>query len=161
MRRETIAEMQYTVRAFVRGKAERLDGVCRVFPSMERTAYNLLRDGESAAGTKRILRETHGIKNARWLQSAINQAGAVIGSQEEEIRFRIELYEEKIRNTAEKVKNLRSLLKAYGCEAKIERLRKRVVELKEKVTGHIPGRYSAQGASSGSSAWLKGRGARS
>jgi IS605 OrfB family transposase len=74
--------MQYTVRAFIEGgQDERLDEICRTFASMERTAYNMLRAGMDAGAIKAILRERYGMKNARWIQSAINQARAVFGSK--------------------------------------------------------------------------------
>ena len=75
--------MQYTVRAFIEGgQDERLDGICRTFSSMERTAYNVLRDGVGAGAIKATLRERYSVRNARWIQSAINQARAVMASQE-------------------------------------------------------------------------------
>jgi hypothetical protein len=126
--------MQYTVRAFIEGgQDERLDEICRTFSSMERTAYNLLRAGMDAGTIKAILRERYGVKNARWIQSAINQARAVMASQEEGIKYRIEQCEEKARNTKEKMKRLSNTLKIEGCITKIQRLEKRVKELKEQL----------------------------
>ncbi len=78
--------MQYTVRALIEGQDERLDEICRTFSSMERTAYNMLRAGMDAGAIKAILRERYSIKNARWIQSSINQARAVMNSQEEGIK---------------------------------------------------------------------------
>jgi hypothetical protein len=75
--------MQYTVRAFIEGgQDERLDEICRTFSSMERTVYNVLREGMDAGTIKAILRERYGVKNARWIQSSINQARAMMVSQE-------------------------------------------------------------------------------
>ncbi len=126
--------MQYTVRAFVKGGRDApLDDICRAFCSMERTAYNLLRAGMNAGAIKAILRERYGVKNARWIQSAINQAKAVMASQEEGIKYRIEQYEEKVRNTKEKMKRLSNTLKIEGCITKIQRLEKRVKELKKQL----------------------------
>lgn len=82
--------MQYTARAFVKGKIVILDEMCRTFSSTERTAYNLLRNGVGAGAIKAILRERYGIRNARWCQSSINQARAIVGPQEEGIQYRIE-----------------------------------------------------------------------
>jgi len=125
--------MQYTVRAFVEGRDAPLDDICRAFCSMERTAYNLLRAGMDAGAIKAILRERYGMKNARWIQSSINQAKAVMNSQEEGIKYRIEQCEEKARNTKEKMKRLSNALKIEGCVTKIQRLEKRAKELKEQL----------------------------
>jgi hypothetical protein len=126
--------MQYTVRAFVEGgRDERLDEICRTFSSMERAAYNVLRDGVGAGTIKAILRERYSVRNARWCQSAINQARAVIVSQEEGIKYRIEQCEEKVRNTKEKMKRLSNPLKIEGCVTKIQRLEKRAKELKKQL----------------------------
>jgi len=125
--------MQYTIRAFVEGQDERLDEICRAFCSMERTAYNLLRAGMDAGAIKAILRERYGVKNARWIQSSINQAKAVMNSQEEGIKYRIEQCEQKVRNTKEKMKRLSNTLKIEGCITKIQRLEKRDKELKEQL----------------------------
>ncbi len=125
--------MQYTVRAFIEGKDPRLDEICRVFSSIERAAYNLLRDGIGAGSTKAILRERHGVRNTGWIQSAINQARAVIDSQEKGIQYRIQMYGEKVNNTREKMKRLSSPLKVRGCEAKIAKLRARADELRTRL----------------------------
>jgi hypothetical protein len=125
--------MQYTVRALIEGQDERLDEICRTFSSMERTAYNMLRAGMDAGAIKAILRERYSIKNARWIQSAINQAKAVMNSQEEGIKYRIEQCEEKVRNTKEKMKRLSNTLKIEGCITKIQRLEMMVKELKEQL----------------------------
>lgn len=45
--------------------------MCRVFSSMERTAYNLLRDGVAASAIKSKPRERYGVENARWCQSSV------------------------------------------------------------------------------------------
>ncbi len=126
--------LQYTVRAFVEGKDAQLDGICRAFCSMERAAYNLLRDGVGAGGIKGILRERYGVWNARWIQSAINQARAVMESQEEGIQYNIEMCSEKVRNMREKMKHLSNPLKIQGCQAKIAKYRRRIDELKKQVT---------------------------
>jgi hypothetical protein len=126
--------MQYTVRAFIEGgQDERLDEICRTFSSMERTAYNLLRAGMDAGAIKAILRERYGVKNARWIQSSINQARAVMASQEEGIKYRIEQCEEKVRNTKEKMKRLSNTLKIEGCVTKIERYESKAGELREQL----------------------------
>jgi hypothetical protein len=122
--------MQYTVRAFIEGQDERLDEICRTFASMERTAYNMLRDGVGAGAIKAILRERYSVKNARWIQSAINQARAVTASQEEGIKYRIEQCEEKARNTESKMKRLSNPLKIEGCRRKIERYESKAGELR-------------------------------
>ncbi|MDE1854309.1 MAG: hypothetical protein KGI38_11270 [Thaumarchaeota archaeon] len=122
--------MQYTVRAFVEGRDARLDEMCRTFSSMERTAYNLFRDGAKAGAVKAVLRERYRVKNARWCQSAINKASAVMTSQEEGIGFRIEQCREKARNVREKVEHLRDPLKVEGCRRKIARYELRAEELK-------------------------------
>lgn len=100
---------------------------------MERTVYNLLTEGRSAGSIATLLRERYGITNARWIQSAVNQAEAVMMSQEEGIEYRIELYKEKIRNTREKMKHLSSLLKMQGCEAKIRKLEAQLAEMKKQL----------------------------
>jgi hypothetical protein len=46
---------------------------------MERTAYNLLREGMDAASVKATIRARYGVKNARWIQSAINQGDGARG----------------------------------------------------------------------------------
>ncbi len=96
---------------------------------MERSAYNLLREGAKDGRVKAVLRERYGVKNARWCQSAINQASAVMEAQEEGIRFRIEQCREKVRNTKEKMTRLSNPLKVQGCEAKLLRLQARIDEL--------------------------------
>lgn len=113
--------MQYTVRAFFEGVDERLDGVCGTFCSMERTAYNLLKEGADASAVKAILRERHDVRNARWIQSVMNQARAVMDSQEEGIQYSIEMCSEKVRNMREKVKHLSDPLRIQGCQAKMEK----------------------------------------
>jgi transposase len=125
--------MQYTVRAFVEGRDERLDEICRTFSSMERTAYNVLREGVGAGAIKAILRERYSLKNARWCQSATNQARAVTASQEEGIKYRIEQCEEKISNTREKMERLSNTLKIKGCRRKIERYESKAGELKKQL----------------------------
>jgi IS605 OrfB family transposase len=100
---------------------------------MERTAYNLLRGWEDAASVKATLRARYGVKNARWIQSAINQAKAVTASQEEGIIYRVDLYEEKVKNTREKIKRLSNPLKVQGCEKKVGRLQTRLDELKAQL----------------------------
>jgi IS605 OrfB family transposase len=101
---------------------------------MERTAYNLLREGTDAASVKATVRARYGVKNARWIQSGINQAEAVVASQEEGISRRIEMFEEKVRNTKEKMDRLSNQLKIQGCERKVARLRTRINELKAQLT---------------------------
>jgi len=125
--------MQYTVRAFIKGGDARLDEICRTFCSMERTAYNLLRAGEDAASVKAAIRTRYGVKNARWIQSAINQAKALMASQEERIANGIEMYQEKIKNTREKMERLSNPLKVQGCEKKVQRLQLRLDELKSQL----------------------------
>ncbi len=125
--------MQYTVRAFVEGKDVILDEICRGFSSMERTAYNLLREGEGAGATKAALRERYGVKNARWVQSVISQARAVVESQEEGIQHRIEQCGEKARNTREKMKHLSNPLKIEGCGLKIARYQSKAKELRKQL----------------------------
>ncbi len=125
--------MQYTVRAFVEGKDVILDEMCRVFSSMERTAYNLLREGEGAGAIKGILRERYCVCNARWIQSAINQARAVMESQEKGIQYSIEMCSEKVRNMREKVKHLSDPLKVQGCRAKMERYESKMEELRQQL----------------------------
>ncbi len=122
--------MQYTVRASVDGRDARLDEMCRTFCSMERTAYNVLRNGVRAGSVKAVFRERYRVENARWCQSAMNQAKAVMESQKEVIRYRIDQCREKARNTRERIERLHDPLKISGCEAKIRRLEKRVEELK-------------------------------
>ena len=75
--------MHYAVRAYVEGRDQMLDEMCRVFSSMERTAYNFLEDDAKDGMVKAVLRERYGVENARWCQSAINQARGVMGSQED------------------------------------------------------------------------------
>ncbi len=123
--------MQYTVRAFVEGKEPELDSICRTFCSMERTAYNLLREGADASAVKAILRERHDVRNARWIQSVMNQASAVMESQEEGIQYRIEMCSEKVRNMREKVKRLSDPLKVQGCLVKMERYESKTKELRQ------------------------------
>jgi hypothetical protein len=101
---------------------------------MERTAYNLLRDGMDAASVKATIRGRYlGVKNARWIQSAINQAKAVMASQEEGIACRIEMCEQKIKNTREKMQRLSNPLKVQGCERKVERLSARIDKLRAQI----------------------------
>jgi hypothetical protein len=40
--------MHYTVRAFIGGRDEKVDSICKTFCSMERTTYNLLWNGRAA-----------------------------------------------------------------------------------------------------------------
>ncbi len=100
---------------------------------MERTAYRMRREGKNATEIKFILRERYGIKNARWNQSALNQAEAIMKSQEEGIKYKIELYREKIRNTKEKIDHLSNELKISGCKRKIKKFEKKVEELREQL----------------------------
>jgi hypothetical protein len=100
---------------------------------MERTAYNLLRDGVVAASAKGSIRARYGIENARWIQSAINQAKAVLASQEDGIGYRVEMYEEKDRNTEEKKGRLSNSVKVEGCKMKVARLRTRIDDLKAQL----------------------------
>ncbi len=125
--------MQYTVRAFVEGQDARLDGVCRTFCSMERAAYNLLREGEGAGAIKGILRERYRVRNARWIQSVMNQASAVMDSQEEGIQYSIEICGEKVRNMREKVKSISDPLRIQGCRAKMEKYESRMKGLRQQL----------------------------
>ncbi|MDG7010299.1 MAG: hypothetical protein JRM71_05835 [Nitrososphaerota archaeon] len=126
--------MQYTLRAFVEGRDQRLDAICRTFCSMERTAYSLLREGMSAGAVKATLRERYGVKNARWCQSAINQARAVTASQEEGIGYRVEQCREKARDMKEKTERLSNPLKVEGCRRKMERYGSKAEELKAQLS---------------------------
>jgi hypothetical protein len=101
---------------------------------MERTAYNLLREGMEAASVKATIRAGYAVQNARWIQSAMNQAKAVVASQEEGIAYRIETFEEKVRNTKEKMERLSNAMKVQGCERKVARLGTRIAELKAQLT---------------------------
>ncbi len=100
---------------------------------MERTAYNLLREGEGAGAIKGILRERYHVWNARWIQSSINQARAVMESQEEGIQYTIEMCSEKVRNTRKKVKHLSNHLKIEGCGLRIARLESKAKELRKQL----------------------------
>jgi hypothetical protein len=140
-----IVALQYTLRMSINDEGEdettaRLDTICRVFSSMERTAYNLLRDIDkkknekcASSSIKLLLRERYGIQNARWIQSVLNQANAILNSQQEGIKYKISLYEEKIQNTNEKLKHLSNELKISGCRAKIRKFQNKVDELKEQL----------------------------
>jgi flavin-binding protein dodecin len=125
--------LQYTARTFIKGRNARLDEICRIFCSMERTSYNLLRGGMDAAFVKATTRARYSVQNARWIQSAINQAKVVMASQEEGIAYRIEMYTEKVRNMREKMKRISNPLKVRGCERKVERLRTRIDELRAQI----------------------------
>ena len=125
--------MQYTIRAFVSGRDERIEGICRAFPSMERTAYNLLRDDAGETAVVRVLQERYGVTNWKWSESAINQAKSILKSQEEVLKYTIELYEEKISNTKEKIKHISNTLKIQGCKAKIAKLKSKINELREQL----------------------------
>ncbi len=125
--------MQYTVRSFIEGRDARLDEMRRTFCSMERTAYSMLRAGMDAGAIKATLRERCGVKNARWCQSAINQARAVMESQEEGIRYRVGQCREKAGNTKEKMERLSNTLKIEGCRRKIERYESKAGELREQL----------------------------
>ena len=129
--------MQYTLRAFIKGEDERLDEMCRVFSSMERTAYNFVREGSKANAIKTILRQRYGIQNARWIQSVVNQASAVVQSQEEGIKYQIDQYLKKVQNTKEKIQHLSNELKISGCRAKIDKLEKRVDEAQAATEGRV------------------------
>lgn len=132
--------MKYTIRVFVAGRDRRLDEICRTFSSMERTAYNLLMEGTNNIATKATLRERYGIRNARWIQSATNQSRAVMVSQEEGVKFRIEMYREKVRNADERTKRIANPLKVDGLKAKARRLQLRVHELERQLeNGSFPG----------------------
>jgi IS605 OrfB family transposase len=100
---------------------------------MERTAYNMLRAGMDAGAIKAILRERYSVKNARWCQSAINQGRAVMASQEQGIKYRIEQCEEKARNTREKMERLSNTLKIEGCRRKMQKYESKACELKEQL----------------------------
>lgn len=89
---------------------------------MERTAYNLLRDRMKENHVVRILQERYKVANWRWCESAVNQAEEVYKSQQEVLRYRIELYKEKIRNTKLKLEHLSNALKIGGCKTKIAKL---------------------------------------
>jgi IS605 OrfB family transposase len=129
--------VQYTVRTSISGSDERFNEICRIFSSMERMAYNLLMEerdkNNKDASIKFILRERYGIKNARWNQSVLNQAKATMSSQEEGMKYKIDLYEEKIRNTNEKIKHLSNELRISRCRAKLRKFQKRIDELREQL----------------------------
>ncbi|MBI2649153.1 MAG: hypothetical protein HYW93_05820, partial [Thaumarchaeota archaeon] len=125
--------VQYTVRAFVEGNKRELDGVCRTFCSMERAVYNLLREGEGAAAIKGILRERYCVWNARWIQSAMNQASAVMESQEEgdpvqhrDVQRKGQEYE------GEGEAPLRPS-KVRGCQAKVEKYESKMEGLHQQL----------------------------
>jgi hypothetical protein len=125
--------MQYTVRAFVGGRDERLDGMCRTFSSMERTAYNLLREGAKAGDVKATLRGRYGVMNARWCQSAMNQAKAVVESQEEGIRYRVEQCREKAKNMKVKMGRLSKPLKVEGCKRRMEKYESKAMDFRKQL----------------------------
>ena len=127
--------MYYTIRGFVKGRDPQVDEICRIFCSMERSAYNLLREGEGrkAGSVKGVLRGRYGVTNARWIQSALNQAKAVTASQEEGIAYRIEMYEQKVENTMEKLKHLSNPMKVQGCVRKVAKVQARLHELKAQL----------------------------
>jgi hypothetical protein len=125
--------LQYTIRAFIEGRNDRLDDICKGFCSMERTSYNLLRDGETPSSAKIVLRRRYKITNARWAQSAINQARAVVVSQREGRTYQIELYEEKVRNTLERIRHLSNQVKIERCRHKVKRLKERIDELRSEL----------------------------
>jgi hypothetical protein len=125
--------VQYTVRAYIEGEDSRLDEVCRVFCSMERSSYNLLREGASFSDVRTTLRERYSVKNTRWIQSAVNQARAVMSAQEKQIGYRLEMYNEKMKNTRKKMKNLNDLLRLRKCQRKIHRLQSMVNDLREEL----------------------------
>ncbi len=125
--------MRYTVRAFAEGRHDILDEMCRTFCSMERTAYNLLREDAGAGAVKATLRERYGIMNARWVQSAMNQAAAVMESQERGIQYRIEQCREKARNAREKLKRLSNPLKIQGCQTRMEKYESRMKILRQQL----------------------------
>ncbi|MDG6965446.1 MAG: hypothetical protein JRM75_02115 [Nitrososphaerota archaeon] len=125
--------MQYTVRAFVEGSDARIDEICRVFSSMERAAYNLLREDAKEGQVKAVLRDRYGVTNARWCQSATNQAKAAMEAQKEGLRYRIEQCTAKARNEREKMKHVSNPLKVRGCLMKVKKYMARADELRSQL----------------------------
>lgn len=125
--------MQYSIRAFLEGHDEKLDRICKVFCSMERTAYNLLREGKRPAEAKSIIRGRYGVTNARWSKSAINQASAKILAEKGEITYLIRLYKEKAKNNKTKMRQISNPMKLKGCETKILNHESRIGELTQQL----------------------------
>lgn len=101
---------------------------------MERVAYNLFLEGAGEGAIKAILRERYCIGNARWIQAAMNQGRAVMSSQGASMKYRVEMYEEKVRNTRESMNKLSKPLEIRGCEAKVTKLQSRIDELRSQIT---------------------------
>ena len=125
--------MYYTVRASIRGRDERLDEALRTYSSMERTVYNLLREGQTTPGIKAAVRRRHGVANARWIQSAVFKAGGVVASQRAVIEYMLESCRDSLKNTKQKLRWLSNPLTVDGCQRKVARLQKRIDELEREL----------------------------
>ena len=106
----------YTVRAFIEGRDERLDEALRTYSSIERTAYNLLREGMTSPGIKAAVRRRYGVANARWIQSAICKAGGVVAYQQAVIAYMLQSCIDTQKHTKQKLRWLSSPKKVDGCQ---------------------------------------------
>lgn len=127
--------MQYTVRALIEplGKEAKLDGICRVFSSMVRSAYNCLLESKKTGEIVRLLQARYGVNNWRWCEWAIREAQAVIKSQRELLPLYAEMYQEKIAKVRRRMDRDADPLKRAGFKARVEKLQ----NLKAEVEQHI------------------------
>ena len=133
--------LQYTVRALVepRGNETRLDGICRVFSSMVRSAYNCLLEGERSSEIVRLLQQRYGVHNWRWCQWAIAQARATIESQRELLPLYVEMYAQKISRVKRRLGRVADPLKKAGYKARIAKLERKKAEVEKHIAaGTVP-----------------------
>ncbi|MDI6883705.1 MAG: hypothetical protein QMD00_00970 [Hadesarchaea archaeon] len=127
--------MQYTIRALVNPQSNevRLDGICRTFPSMVRTAYNRLLERKRTNEIVRLLQTRYGIENWRWCQWVIMQAQGIIRSQKELLSLYIGMYEKKIASVRWRMDHVADLLKRRGYLARIKKLERGKAEVEKHI----------------------------
>lgn len=127
--------MDVTVAGWL-SEGQRLREICRVFQSMNRTAYNRLIEGKTQSEVERILLERFPVGNLLWRRNAIIQARGTIRSQRELLPSYVKELDWKIQRVKRKLNCTRNPLKRRGYQARISKL-----ELKKaRLEAHIKNR---------------------
>jgi predicted transposase len=113
------------------GEDERLGEICRVFQSMNRTAYNRLIEGKTQREVERILLERFAVSNLLWRRNAIIQARGTIRSQRELLPSYVKELDWKIQRVKRRLNCARNALKRRGYQARISKLELKKARLED------------------------------
>lgn len=115
------------------GKDSRLMQICRVFQSMNRTAYNQLTDGKKQRDVELGLLERYGIGNLLWRRNAIIQAKGTKRSQQELLPLYAAELEWKVQQVKRKLNRTANPLKRHGYEDRIRKLERKKARFEEHI----------------------------